>query len=786
MAHDSPRDLQRPARVSTFALMAVAYATTEVAAHLDGIPRSFGVVFGLSLFAGAVLASYYVPVPKPGQKHLPLKWTLLLGGLLALPILVEPIFRYVSGNGLATELQLANGLRNVGLGLCALSAWPVCRRLAGVVALFLALFSSAMGDQAAIPYLLALFALTGGVWLVLNHQASLANVKTAGQLAGEVERVRLRLPGREIVLASVLALAAAGVAFAGPKRVLFSLGELFPTSGGTGEYDPFSRGGVNDGPEEMSGPNANTAGMVDSDQMIESRQDSLIDAVSDMYGPPHKPRPKTERMVAAGFLEVKQSHKTPVNKRPSRDFETSRDAPEQPRKTPGEEARAVYEVEGRTPLHIRVAVYDAYDPVDQFWHEAIRPNVQIFYPEGGDWMAVTQLPRGDWYTEDDRHYLKVADAKENLVPTPPLMERFKIRRVDKPQYYEWDYEGVVALSGRSKAPSGVIVHTDCRTLDPWRMPESAFSNARPVRVDLPQFPDGDDETFRELRKLAKEWTADTEPGWPRINAILSKLRSEYTVDREATPPKNHPSSVEWFLLESKRGPEYLFATAAALMLRSVGYETRFCIGFYAGPESYDRASGHTPVRESDLHSWPEVRLGDGHWMVVEPTPGYDVLPPKLPLYERLMAAALALWNWTVANWVGVSAVLLALVLAYWRRRDLWDRVITLYWRVSQGRGWQARALTTVRLLERRARLAGCSRPVHETLHNWAGQFSSSQQPNQELAELVKVSEWAAYAPQVPSPWPESAVSDLCQRVARSWTYRAMQQSLTSHSSAEES
>src|SRR5438094_858219 len=82
----------------------------------------------------------------------------------------EPVVRAWTDDGLPLELRLVNGLRLFGLLLCGLAAWPRSRRLAGVVALFLALFTSAMGDQAAIPYLLAALAVAGGVWLVLNHR----------------------------------------------------------------------------------------------------------------------------------------------------------------------------------------------------------------------------------------------------------------------------------------------------------------------------------------------------------------------------------------------------------------------------------------------------------------------------------------------------------------------------------------------------------------------------------------------------------------------------------------
>ena len=126
----------------------------------------------------------------------------------------------------------------------------------------------------------------------------------------------------------------------------------------------------------------------------------------------------------------------------------------------------------------------------------------------------------------------------------------------------------------------------------------------------------------EIERLARVWAADRPRGWPQIEAVLTKLRTEYVLDRDAAAPPEHPAPVLWFLTESRRGPDYLFATAAALLLRSLDYPTRVCLGYYAAPDAYDPETAHMPVKASDLHFWPEVLLRDGQWLVVEPTPGY--------------------------------------------------------------------------------------------------------------------------------------------------------------------
>jgi hypothetical protein len=754
------RDLS--ARIGTVVLMAVAYATCEVAAYADGRPRAFGVVFGCVLLAASVLLAVFVRRPADPKQRLPWRFTVLLVAGFAVPLAAEPLLRHLLGEGFPLELQVVNALRTLGLLLAGLSAWPKLRRLAAVVALFLALFASAMGDQSAIPYLLVAFALCGGVWLVLDHRAGRGSetATTSGEL---VKRVKLRLPYREAVVFGALAAVAVAVLVAGPKRVMLTLGELVPTSGGTGDTDPFARYGVGDGPEEVAGDNARTAGMVESEKMIEDNKDALVDVVSDMYGPPHKPRKEQEKMVAGGLADVIQNHgKLPDNRKPSRDFDTSRKGPGDVRKpTTSASARGRYEVEGRTPLHIRLVAYTRYVADERRWEQGRKPGGRFLEHTGGEWMEVRGQPPGDWYAADDRHQLKVADPADNVVPTPANVRRFRIQRVDKADYYEWEYDGVLTLAGRKKTPPGVVVNTDCRTLDPSRLTDDSFPTVgfNPLLGEVPE------PLVGPLSRIAHSWAGHLPRGWPQVNAVLSKLRAEYTFDRRARAPENHRAPVLWFLEESQTGPDYLFASAAALLLRSLGYPARVCLGYYAHPDKYDPANQHTPVGDDDLHLWPEVLLRDGQWLVVEPTPGYEVLPALKPWQEQLADALAAVGRWAVRNAVTLGVGVVAGTLLVVFRRRAFDAAVTLAWATFPGRTWRVRALRAVRLLERRAALAGHPRGAGETLAEWTSRLPAS---DTALSQLRRLAEWAAYSPTRP---PGVDVPAACREAVRGWPYR---------------
>ena len=67
--------------------------------------------------------------------------------------------------------------------------------------------------------------------------------------------------------------------------------------------------------------------------------------------------------------------------------------------------------------------------------------------------------------------------------------------------------------------------------------------------------------------------------------MVSNLRQHYAHDRLATAAPASIDVVADFLLGSRRGPDYLFASAAVVMIRSLGYPARLVSGLLRGPRS---------------------------------------------------------------------------------------------------------------------------------------------------------------------------------------------------------
>ncbi|VTS08866.1 transglutaminase-like domain-containing protein [Tuwongella immobilis] len=788
MDRDRMPDRSRLIRRATMFLLVLASIAVEVAAA-DTRPWGTSVANAAGWVIAAVVASALLPLPRNLTARPPRWLALPMLALGAAPFVLEPLRRQITGDGYALELQMVFGLRNVGLALAACGGWLLCMRLACVVSLFLVLFSIAMTNHPAVLTLLGLYTAVGSVWLMLVYWSNLNAVLVPPERAVSVEvndRPE-RLPWVAVGLAITLVVSVIGLVAAGPQRMANTLGEWFATSGGTGGYDPFARGGVNDGDDETSGSNPNSTGMTQTDQFLESPLPSLYDLISEQFGKPFKPK-SNERAIALDPNQVKarETKKKPAdNLRPNREFPTTRRSPQAPREPFSRSARAIFEIRGRTPLHIRATAYDRFDGVS--WSEApVQPRQSLLEKEeSSNWMHLNERTPPEIFAINDVHEFKMTKPSGSLIPTPPHLVRFRVGRVDQANFFSWGQERVLRFAERD-APSGIIVETECRTVDPRLLPAISFPDQYlGNRFDYMELPES---LAPEVRQLAQDWTAGQPRGWAQLQAIHQHLQSEYTLDAQAEVPDDCADPLRYFLLESRRGPAYQFATATAILARSLGYPTRVVTGFYAHPDHYDPETKHTPIVREDLHFWAEVLLPGGDWLILENAPGYSVLGPNLPLSERLALAFWAAVQMLQQHAVAVSVVLLTLAIVIWRRRQMIDWLAVQRWQRGQSGGWwgwrtmptwQQRVRSAVRILERRATWAGHPRQPGQTIATWVAACSicsgkaaesalESPAAVASLRRLAQLAEWAAYAPDGAAPVSASDVQQICMTAFRDW------------------
>jgi transglutaminase-like putative cysteine protease len=555
-----------------------------------------------------------------------------------------------------------------------------------------------------------------------------------------------------------------GLIAVGPQRAARVLGELLPTSGGTGGYDPFARGGINDGGHEVSGDNARSTGMTQTDSFLDSPLPSLYDMISDMYGKPFKPKDQERAIALNSNTKVRETRKRPAdNLRPNREFATARKGPRKPRDPSDRAARAIFEVQGRTPVHVRATAFDVFDGMA--WQEApINLNVCLLDKEPNSfWMTRRGRQSPAIFAATEAHKIKVTQSTGKMVPAPAHLARFRVGRVDRPDFFAWGPDSILRMSGR-KVPSGIVVETESHIVDVRLLAGTAFptglTDDRSCYAALPP------KLCPEVVALAHRWAGEHEPGWPQISAILHRLRTEYVLDPNARVPEDCPDPLAHFLLHSRRGPDYQFATAAAVLLRVLGCSTRLMSGFYVSPDHYDPVTRHTPVVAEDLHFWAEVMLPSRDWLVVEATPGYEVLGPRLSLSERLWAAVVGVAGWAWQHGVQLALGASLFTGLVWWRRPLLDRVVFHWWRWFPGRTWQQCVRRALWLLEWRGNWAGRPRRASQTIPTW---LRSALPPDGELAQLTAMAEWAAYADDLDAPWQGDEVKGVCCRVLSAWT-----------------
>ncbi len=122
---------------------------------------------------------------------------------------------------------------------------------------------------------------------------------------------------------------------------------------------------------------------------------------------------------------------------------------------------------------------------------------------------------------------------------------------------------------------------------------------------------------RRVVSLAKEITASASNNYDKAAAIELYLRSKfgYTLQLPRTVPRDPVAN---FLFERKQGHCEYFASAMAIMLRTLAIPSRVVNGFRTG-EFNDLTSQYL-VRASNAHSWVEAYFPGYGWISFDPTP----------------------------------------------------------------------------------------------------------------------------------------------------------------------
>lgn len=173
-----------------------------------------------------------------------------------------------------------------------------------------------------------------------------------------------------------------------------------------------------------------------------------------------------------------------------------------------------------------------------------------------------------------------------------------------------------------------------------------------------------------VRQLAERVTAPDANAFDKATAVERYLRTNYQYTLEL--PTSQPADpIANFLFERRRGHCEYFASAMAVMLRSIGIPSRVVNGFRS--DEFNDLTGNYIVRAKDAHAWVEAYFPGYGWQTFDPTPAGAVGAPqgwaRVSLYLDAMAS---FWReWVVSYDVTHQYVLGQNALNETRR--LWDR-----------------------------------------------------------------------------------------------------------------
>ncbi len=254
------------------------------------------------------------------------------------------------------------------------------------------------------------------------------------------------------------------------------------------------------------------------------------------------------------------------------------------------------------PFYWRVDVYDTY--TSRGW--VSRPTSDYMLEEGVPWGDTSAfndrdtitytvntniktdglLTAGDFVSSDTDVLVRVSDGYVISVTTP---------RVLSPGEYYTVTSGISSPSPGDLAAAGE------------NYPEIIAYQYRRLPLNFPD----------KIRLLAENVTGDAKTPYQKIMAIDGYL-SRIPYEEEIKAPPENVDGVEHFLFTQKSGFCLYYASAMAVMLRSVGVPSRLAVGYLPGDPGEE--DGEYILRDRHYHTWPQAYFAGYGWVDLEATP----------------------------------------------------------------------------------------------------------------------------------------------------------------------
>lgn len=226
--------------------------------------------------------------------------------------------------------------------------------------------------------------------------------------------------------------------------------------------------------------------------------------------------------------------------------------------------------------------------------------------------------------ELDRLSIRVGDLAQDRLPIP-----VEPRSVDVPGTWLYDAgrDEILATGAASTQDTTYEVMIAARDLTPATLREDAAGGV--IGADAAELAVAESSFTPQVRALAAKITADATTQYDQALALQSFFRNVQNFSYDTQVPPAQTEDAVWDFLTQRTGYCVQYASAMAVMARTLGIPTRLAVGFLPGRPS-DEVRGQYVVSGRQAHAWPELYFAGAGWVRFEPTPAVQTGAP--PLY----------------------------------------------------------------------------------------------------------------------------------------------------------
>jgi transglutaminase-like putative cysteine protease len=276
---------------------------------------------------------------------------------------------------------------------------------------------------------------------------------------------------------------------------------------------------------------------------------------------------------------------------------------------------------GLRDLYLRGNVVDTFSAGG--WYPTVHEGPQTRWPADGTAAGWIEFEPS---TATTGHGLRIAFLEGltrrpegwNLLFLPTETVRLRLRQRERYASYVMERADLKRFAPSKLLPGD---HLEARVVEPAPSTKALLS-ARSDRLVAPsevalQLP----AELAGLRPIALSIVGAESNPWKRAGLLVEWLRRECRYTLRVPEMGNPATAVLTFVRDVRKGHCEYFASALALMLRSLGHPARVAFGFRGGDLQDEKTGGQVAiVRGVHAHLWTEMYFQGIGWVRLEPTP----------------------------------------------------------------------------------------------------------------------------------------------------------------------